>query len=94
MNAMIASNNTIFCIERLKKLLNRPSLDALALALLELPNADEPVFFELERKSMLLLQNQRIKESKNQRIRYINSSDIISIHYTTTLFSVYSLNHI
>jgi hypothetical protein len=62
-NAMIASSNTIFCIERLKKLLNRPSPDALAFPLLELPNADEPTFFELEIKSiLLLLQNQRIDE--------------------------------
>ena len=52
-NAMIASSNTIFCIERLKKLLNSPSPDEPAFPLLELPNADEPVFFELEIKSIM-----------------------------------------
>jgi hypothetical protein len=60
---MIASNNTIFCIERLKKLLNRPLPDVLLAAPLpELPNADEPTFFELEIKSIVL---------QNKRIRYI-----------------------
>jgi hypothetical protein len=52
-NAMIASNNTIFCIVRLKKLLNRPPFALLLpFMVLDVPNADEPTFFEDETKSI------------------------------------------
>jgi hypothetical protein len=55
-NAIIAKISTIFCMERLKKLLNPPSPPApLPLALEpddELPNAEDPIFFELEIKSI------------------------------------------
>jgi hypothetical protein len=60
MNAMTANIRTIFWMERLKKLLNIPP-PPLPVAPDdddeddELPNADEPKFFALEIKSILLL---------------------------------------
>jgi hypothetical protein len=52
-NAMTAKIKTIFCMERLKKLLNMPLLLPLPLEPDdELPNAEDPIFFELEIKSI------------------------------------------
>jgi hypothetical protein len=55
-NAITANIKTIFCMERLKKLLNTPPLPELLPLPLELddelPNAEVPIFFEPEIKSI------------------------------------------